>query len=105
MGATVTDVGGWGMPEAEPHLWTNFGKYHPRKAGVMRYHLKRNPSFCPTVNLDKLPTVVSEQTWVNTAQSKNLVLPSLMWSIRVCYKVVGKGRLRWAACHGEGQIL
>lgn len=55
------DVGGWAMP-AEHHHGADFDKCHPGKAGVSRYHLKRNPSFSPTVNLDKLPTLVSEQT-------------------------------------------
>ena len=43
----------------------NFDKCHPGyfgKVGVMHYHLKRNQSFCPTVSLDKLSTMVSELT-------------------------------------------
>ena len=38
----------------------NFDKYHPGyfgKVGVRRYHMKRNQSFCPTVNLDELWTL------------------------------------------------
>lgn len=57
------------------------------------YHLKKNPSLCPTVNLDKLPTLVREQTWVNIAKSKTVVLPSLMWCVLGCYKVLGKEKL------------
>ncbi|ELK03696.1 60S ribosomal protein L27a [Pteropus alecto] len=40
------------------------------KVGMKLYHLKRNQSFCPTVNLDKLWTLVSEQTRVNAAKNK-----------------------------------
>lgn len=35
------------------------------KVGMRHYHLKRNTLFCPTINLDKLWTLVSEQTRVN----------------------------------------
>lgn len=32
---------------------------------MRHYHLKRNTTHCPTINLDKLWTLVSEQTRVN----------------------------------------
>ena len=35
------------------------------KLGMRHYHLKRNTTHCPTINLDKLWTLVSEQTRVN----------------------------------------
>lgn len=35
------------------------------KVGMRHYHLKRNIAHCPTINLDKLWTLVSEQTRVN----------------------------------------
>lgn len=35
------------------------------KVGMRHYHLKRNTTHCPTINLDKLWTLVSEQTRVN----------------------------------------
>lgn len=38
------------------------------KVGMRHYHLKRNTTYCPTVNLDKLWTLVSEQTRVNYAK-------------------------------------
>ncbi|KAK7804839.1 hypothetical protein U0070_006821 [Myodes glareolus] len=50
----------------------NFDKYHPGyfgKVGMRHYHLKRNQSFCPTVNLGKLWTLVTEQTRVNRLES------------------------------------
>ena len=30
--------------------------------GMRNYHLRRNSKWCPTINLDKLWTLVSEQT-------------------------------------------
>lgn len=35
---------------------------------MRHYHLKRNTTYCPTVNLDKLWTLVSEQTRVTYAK-------------------------------------
>ena len=32
---------------------------------MRHYHLKRNTTHCPTINLDKLWTLVSEQTRLN----------------------------------------
>lgn len=48
-----------------------FALSHPGyfgKVGMRHYHLKRNQTYCPTVNLDKLWTLVSEQTRVNYAK-------------------------------------
>ncbi|XP_054581660.1 60S ribosomal protein L27a-like [Eptesicus fuscus] len=71
-------LGGLGNAGGLHHHRINFDKYHPGhfgKVGVRHYHLKRNQSFCPTVNLDKLWTLVSEQTRVNAAKSKTGVAP------------------------------
>lgn len=35
---------------------------------MRHYHLKKNTIHCPTINLDKLWTLVSEQTRVNHSQ-------------------------------------
>ncbi|EPQ12511.1 60S ribosomal protein L27a, partial [Myotis brandtii] len=50
-------------------------------------------SFCPTVNLDKLWTLVSEQTRVNAAKSKTGVAPIIDVVRSGYYKVLGKGKL------------
>uniref|UniRef100_A0A2K6S0R0 Large ribosomal subunit protein uL15 n=1 Tax=Saimiri boliviensis boliviensis TaxID=39432 RepID=A0A2K6S0R0_SAIBB len=42
---------------------------------MRHYHLKRNHSFCPTVNPDKLWTFVHEQTQVNAAKNKTGAAP------------------------------
>uniref|UniRef100_A0A4X2LF97 Large ribosomal subunit protein uL15 n=1 Tax=Vombatus ursinus TaxID=29139 RepID=A0A4X2LF97_VOMUR len=60
------------------HYRINFNKYHPGYSGkvVMRhYHLKKNQSYCLTVNLDKLWTLVSEQTRINAAKTKEGLAP------------------------------
>uniref|UniRef100_A0A452FBD1 Large ribosomal subunit protein uL15 n=1 Tax=Capra hircus TaxID=9925 RepID=A0A452FBD1_CAPHI len=60
------------------HHRINFRKHHPRyfgKAGMRQYHLKRNQGFCPTINHDKLWTLVSTQTRVNAAKTKTGAAP------------------------------
>ncbi|KAF0877114.1 RL27A protein, partial [Crocuta crocuta] len=48
--------GGQGNAGDMHHHRINFDKYHPLylgKVGMRHYNLKRNQSFCPTVNPDK----------------------------------------------------
>ena len=68
------------------------------------YHLRRNQSFCPTVNLDKTWISVSEETQVNTAKNKTGVSPS-MGVVRLGYsEVLGNGKFPKQPGH-DGQIL
>uniref|UniRef100_A0A2K5ETN5 Large ribosomal subunit protein uL15 n=1 Tax=Aotus nancymaae TaxID=37293 RepID=A0A2K5ETN5_AOTNA len=65
--------GGRGSAGGMHHHRINLDKYHPGyvgKVGMRHYHLRRNQSFCPTVNLDKL-----EQTLVNAAENKTGAAP------------------------------
>ena len=89
--------GGQGNAGGMPHHRINFDKYHLGyfgKVGMRHYHLKRNQSFCPTVNLDKLWTLVSEQTRVNAAKNKTGVAPIIDVVRSGYYKVLGKGTLQ-----------
>ena len=76
-----------------PHR-VNFDKYQPgyfRKAGVRHYHIKRNQGFCPTVSLNKLRTLVSEQSQEKAAKNKTGAAP-ISDVVRSGYdKVLGKG--------------
>ncbi|XP_060035753.1 large ribosomal subunit protein uL15-like [Erinaceus europaeus] len=68
-----------------------------RKVGMHHYHLKRNQSFCPTVSLDKLWTLVSlvsEQTQVNATKNTARAAPIIDVVRSGYYKVLGKGKLR-----------
>ncbi|XP_054428607.1 60S ribosomal protein L27a-like [Pteronotus mesoamericanus] len=74
----------------------NFNKHHPGyfgKVGMRHHHLKRKQSFCPTVNLNKLWTLVSEQTQVNAAKNKNGATPIIDVVRSGYYKVLAKGKL------------
>lgn len=77
------------------HHRTNFDRYHPRffgKNGQRHFHLKRNQYFCPVVNIDKLWTLVSEQTRKNYATRKDKA-PVIDVTKAGYHKVLGKGRL------------
>lgn len=56
--------GGHGNAGGQHHHRILFDKYHPGyfgKVGMRRFHLKRNTQFCPSINLDKLWSLVSEE--------------------------------------------
>uniref|UniRef100_A0A673SMQ0 Large ribosomal subunit protein uL15 n=1 Tax=Suricata suricatta TaxID=37032 RepID=A0A673SMQ0_SURSU len=79
--------GGRGNAGGMHHHRINFDKYHPGyfgKVGMRHYHLKRNQSFCPTVNLDKLWTLVSEQTRVNAKGILPIVRRLRHFAIHLC---------------------
>ncbi|XP_030741582.1 60S ribosomal protein L27a-like [Echinops telfairi] len=92
--------GGRGNAGGLHHHRINFDKYHPGyfgKVGMRHYHLKRNQNFCPTVNLDKLWTLVSEQTRVNAAKNKTGAAPII--------DVVRMGEMTSGPFDGHSQAL
>nr|XP_053774106.1 60S ribosomal protein L27a-like [Desmodus rotundus] len=66
----------------------NFDKYHPY---LRHHHLKKNQSFCSTVDLDKLWALVSEQTQVNADKNKTSARPVIDVVPSADYTVLGKG--------------
>ncbi|XP_058141094.1 large ribosomal subunit protein uL15-like [Dasypus novemcinctus] len=78
------------------HRRINLNKYLPgyfRKVGMRHYHLKRNQSFCPPVNLGTLWTLVSEQTQVNGTPNKTEAAAITDGVQSSFYKILGKGKL------------
>ena len=55
--------------------------------------MKRNQSFCPTVNLNKLWMLVSKHTGVNAAKNRTVAAPIIDVVRSGYYKVLGKGKL------------
>lgn len=56
--------GGRGNAGGMHHHRINYDKYHPGyfgKVGMRNFHLNRNHKFCPTLNLDKLWSLVGEE--------------------------------------------
>merc|ERR1711988_1509420 len=88
--------GGRGNAGGQHHHRINFDKYHPGyfgKVGMRHFHLTRQKYFCPTVNLDKLWTLVSEQTRTQAEKTKGDKLPVIDVTKAGIYKVLGKGPL------------
>lgn len=84
-------------PASTSTITGNFGR-----AGMRRYHLKRSQHCCPTVTLDKLWTLVSEQTLVNAAKNKTELLLSIMCVAGLLQRSE-EGKAPWAVCPHEGQ--
>ncbi|XP_061434544.1 large ribosomal subunit protein uL15 [Lethenteron reissneri] len=88
--------GGRGNAGGQHHHRINFDKYHPGyfgKVGMRHYHLKRNQLHCPTLNVDRLWTLVSEQTRAASAKLPEGTAPVIDVVRAGYYKVLGKGRL------------
>ena len=87
--------GGRGNAGGQHHHRINFDKYHPGCFGKvgMRYYHKTMPKFyCPTVNCDRLWSLVSEQTWEKYAKETDKA-PVIDCVRTGYYKVLGKGVL------------
>ena len=66
--------GGRGNAGGQHHHRILFDKYHPGyfgKVGMRYFHKTMNKYHCPSVNLDKLWSLVSEQTQKNYADKKD----------------------------------
>ncbi|ORX82900.1 putative 60S ribosomal protein L27A [Basidiobolus meristosporus CBS 931.73] len=87
--------GGRGLAGGQHHHRINMDKYHPGyfgKVGMRHFHLTRNKYYRPVVNVDKLWTLVSDQTRVKYGQNKEVV--PVIDAVRAGFgKVLGKGRL------------
>ncbi|KAL1919472.1 60S ribosomal uL15 domain-containing protein [Calcarisporiella thermophila] len=87
--------GGRGLAGGQHHHRTNFDKFHPGyfgKVGMRHFHLTKNKYFRPVVNIDKLWTLVPEETR-KKYEGKTDIVP-VVDTIRAGYgKVLGKGRL------------
>ena len=59
---------------------------------MRHFHLKRNQYYCPVVNIDKLWSLVSEETRKKYATVKDKV-PVIDVTKAGYFKVLGKGRL------------
>jgi len=85
--------GGRGLAGGQHHHRINFDKYHPGyfgKVGMRHFHLTRQSYFQPTINTDKLWTLVSEQTRLNYAKDTSKA-PVIDCSRAGIFKVLGKG--------------
>merc|ERR1719465_15207 len=87
--------GGRGNAGGMHHHRINFDKYHPGyfgKIGMRHYHLKRNQSYRPTVNVDRLWTLLGEGVLEDAQNRKDGKGPVLDVTEKGYFKVLGKGR-------------
>ncbi|CAA21962.1 60S ribosomal protein L28-B [Schizosaccharomyces pombe] len=88
--------GGRGKAGGLQHLRSHFDKYHPGyfgKVGMRRFHLMKNPLWRPTVNLDRLWTLLPNEAR-DKYLGKNTEVAPVINVLQSGYgKVLGKGRL------------
>eukprot|EP00455_Lapot_gusevi_P018046 TRINITY_DN1977_c0_g1_i3.p1 TRINITY_DN1977_c0_g1~~TRINITY_DN1977_c0_g1_i3.p1 ORF type:complete len:135 (-),score=50.02 TRINITY_DN1977_c0_g1_i3:71-475(-) len=90
--------GGRGNAGGMHHHRINYNKYHPGyfgKVGMRHFHKQNNPYFRPTVNIDSVWSLVSEQTRLkhaNADPAKDKV-PVIDCVKAGYFKVLGKGLL------------
>jgi len=90
--------GGRGNAGGQHHHRINFDKYHPGyfgKLGMRYFHKTKQQFHCPTVNVDRLWTLVSEQTrkqYENADAAKDKV-PVIDVTRHGYFKVLGNGPL------------
>ncbi|BFZ60866.1 60S ribosomal protein L28 [Saitoella coloradoensis] len=89
--------GGRGLAGGQHHHRTNFDKYHPGyfgKVGMRYFHHTTNKEWCPSLNLDKLWTLVTpearEQYLANASAEK---APVIDLTQNGYGKLLAKGRL------------
>ncbi|VDL76769.1 unnamed protein product [Nippostrongylus brasiliensis] len=85
--------GGRGKAGGQHHHRINRDKYHPGlfgKVGMRVFHLNKNHYYCPTVNVDKLWSLVPETIKEQANASKAPVIDCVKAGY---FKVLGKGLL------------
>ncbi|CAD5205497.1 unnamed protein product [Bursaphelenchus okinawaensis] len=86
--------GGRGNAGGMHHHRINFDKYHPGyfgKVGMRNFHLHKNHYFSPTINVEKLWSLVSEET--REKYAKDTKKAAVIDATRAGYfKVLGKGK-------------
>merc|ERR1712113_703085 len=88
--------GGRGYAGLLTHHRINMDKYHPGyigKVGMRHFHLKKNPHYCPTINIEKLWSLVSQSTYEKYRDSKDKKVPVIDCLRKGYFKVLGKGVL------------
>ena len=87
--------GGRGNAGGLTHNRTAMDRYHPGffgKKGIRVFHLKRNTLFAPSINLDKLWTLVTDNSRQVAAKNTDRI-PVIDVTKAGFHKVLGKGFL------------
>merc|ERR1711892_376493 len=91
------DRGGRGLAGGQHHHRINFDKYHPGyfgKVGMRYFHKTQNKFHCPSINVDRLWSLLSEQSREKYLEGKPSEKAPVIDAIAAgFYKVLGKGHL------------
>jgi large subunit ribosomal protein L27Ae len=82
------------MAGGQHHHRTLLDKFHPGyfgKLGMRYYHKTQQKFFCPTVNVDKIWTLVSAQTLANAKTRTDGKVPVIDCVAAGFHKVLGNG--------------
>jgi len=85
--------GGRGNAGGLTHHRIHFDKYHPGyfgKVGMRNFHIYAARAYCPTINIDKIWTLVPQETKDKLGKDKAPVIDCVRAGF---YKVLGKGTL------------
>ena len=88
--------GGRGNAGGLHHHRTLFDKYHPGyfgKVGQREFHKLKNRRWCPSVNLDRLWSLLSQRTQDKYTEGEAEVVPVVNVVRSGYFKVLGKGVL------------
>jgi large subunit ribosomal protein L27Ae len=88
--------GGRGMAGGQHHHRIMMDKYHPGyfgKVGMRYFHKTTNQYATPSINVEKLWTLVSEQTRTRYADNDDGKVPVINCLRAGIFKVLGKGSL------------
>jgi hypothetical protein len=83
-------------PPSPSLLPTTPSRYHPGyfgKVGMRHFNIRKNKYFCPSVNLDKLWTLVGEDARKEAAGASASAAPVIDVTAHGIFKVLGKGQL------------
>jgi len=88
--------GGRGNAGGMHHHRILMDKYHPGyfgKVGMRTFHKKRNLEYCPSVNVDRLWTLVPDAVYEKAKENKSETVPVIDVTKLGYFKVLGKGHL------------
>ncbi len=87
--------GGRGNAGGQHHMRTLFDQFHPGyfgKVGMRHFHKLKNHYHCPTINIDKLWTLVGEEKREECAKNMSQA-PVIDLTDHGIFKLLGKGQL------------
>jgi len=88
--------GGRGNAGGQHHHRTLMDKYHPGyfgKVGMRQFHVLKNRSFCPTINLDKIFNVAGEGVYEAAKGAESGKAPVVDLVSLGYFKLLGNGQI------------